>query len=352
MSLLQSVAMVETVGTRLQNARLQRGWEVDQVAEITKIRPERVLDLEADDYSEFPSLVYARSFLAKYAGLLGVDIRSELDNLRVSQSISLVDYQYLRSTPLKDAPASRPIEPRAFRVPPLLVAFLALTVLVGLPVFAYLAIGLARLQPRYAGELTVPAEAVTGAVVPVPVQPSPADTLQSLVKDAPSPAGIASATASARPLRTSPPTTADAVAAAATIPSPSPVTATSPGPDFSPVAALAGQGSNPENSPDSGRSQVVAAGSPAAATAPGPEASPAPAEGKRLEVRALRRTYIRVVRDHRGSQPVFSGYASPKAEPIVVEGKRFWLKVSDRRAVEILEDGQVVHVRSANIVID
>jgi hypothetical protein len=114
---------------------------------------------------------------------------------------------------------------------------------------------------------------------------------------------------------------------------------------------LAEQGPKPENGTDPGRSPAVAAASPAA-TAPGPEANPAPAEGKRLEVRALRRTYIRVVRDQRGSQPVFSGYASPKAEPIVVEGKRFWLKVSDRRAVEVREDGQVVHVRSANIVID
>src|SRR5438105_2438390 len=127
MPLLQSVAMVETVGTRLRKARLQRGWEIDQVAEMTKIRPERILDMEADDYSEFPSLVYARSFLSKYADLLGIDVRAELDNLRVSHSISLVDYQYLRSMPLKHAPASRPIEPRAFRVPPLVVAFLVLT---------------------------------------------------------------------------------------------------------------------------------------------------------------------------------------------------------------------------------
>jgi cytoskeleton protein RodZ len=174
MSLLQLVAMVETVGTRLRKARIQRGWEVDQVAEMTKIRPERVLDLEADDYAEFPSLVYAKSFLSKYANLLGIDIRSELDNLRVSHSISLVDYQYLRSAPHKYAPASRPIEPRAFRVPPLLVAFLVLTVLVGLPVFAYLAIGLARLQPRFANELATPAEPVAGPSVPAAAQPSPA----------------------------------------------------------------------------------------------------------------------------------------------------------------------------------
>jgi cytoskeletal protein RodZ len=337
----------------LRNARLQRGWEVDQVAEMTKIRPERVLDMEADDYSEFPSLVYARSFLSKYANLLGVDIRGDLDNLRVSHSISLADYQYLRSVPFKHAPASRPIEPRAFRVPPLLVAFLVLLVLVGLPVFAYLAIGLARLQPRFANELATPAEAAAGSPIPGAAQPSPAETLQSLVKDSPSPAAaIASATPPAsppqQPIQPAAGGPAGAVAAA---PSPVPAAVASPNPVSSPAPALAEQSPQTESSPEPGRSPAVATGSPAA-SAPGPEPSPAPDEGKRLEVRALRRTYIRVVRDERGSQPVFSGYASPKAEPIVVKGKRFWLKVSDRRAVEVREDGQVVRVRSANTVIN
>jgi cytoskeletal protein RodZ len=317
---------------------------------MTKIRPERVLDLEADDYSEFPSLVYAKSFLSKYANLLGIDIRSELDNLRVSHSISLVDYQYLRSAPLKYAPASRPIEPRAFRVPPLLVAFLVLTVLVGLPVFAYLAIGLARLQPRFANELATPAEPVAGPSVPAAAQPSPAETLESLVKDGPSPGtALAGATAPASPQPPSPPAAAATLGGAATVPSPAPVAAISPSPAASPAPALAEQGPKPENSPEPGRSPAVAA---AGLAATAPDASPTPVEGKRLEVRALRRTYIRVVRDQRGSQPVFSGYASPKAEPIVVEGKRFWLKVSDRRAVEVREDGQVVRVRSTNTVID
>jgi cytoskeletal protein RodZ len=321
------------------------------VAEMTKIRPERVMDMEADDYSEFPSLVYARSFLSKYADLLGIDVRNELDNLRVSHSISLVDYQYLRSMPLKHAPASRPIEPRAFRVPPLLVAFLVLTVLVGLPVFAYLAIGLARLQPRFASDLATPVEAVAGSSIPGATQPSPAETLQSLVKDGSSPAvGIASGTAPASPQQPSPPTTAD-TAGSATVSSPSPAAGMSPSPASSSAPALAEQSPKPENGPDAGRPPAVAAGSPAA-PASGPEASPTSGEGKRLEVRALRRTYIRVVRNERGSQPVFSGYASPKAEPIVVEGKRFWLKVSDRRAVEVREDGQVVRVRSANTVIN
>ncbi len=63
--------MVESVGRILQQARLARKLEIEDVAERTKIRPDRLIDLEADEYSHFPNLTYAKSFLAKYARFLG-----------------------------------------------------------------------------------------------------------------------------------------------------------------------------------------------------------------------------------------------------------------------------------------
>ncbi len=93
--------MVESVGRKLQQARLARKLEIEEVAERTKIRPDRLIDLEADEYSHFPNLTYAKSFLAKYARFLGVDIQEELDNFQISSAISMGDYQYLEF----DAPA-------------------------------------------------------------------------------------------------------------------------------------------------------------------------------------------------------------------------------------------------------
>ena len=77
--------MVESVGRKLQQARLARKLEIEDVAERTKIRPDRIIDLEADEYSHFPNLTYAKSFLVKYASFLGRDIQEELDKFQIPQ---------------------------------------------------------------------------------------------------------------------------------------------------------------------------------------------------------------------------------------------------------------------------
>src|ERR1700720_5058549 len=84
--------MVESVGRKLQQARLARKLEIEEIAERTKIRPDRIIDLEADEYSHFPNLTYAKSFLAKYASFLGRDIQEELDKFQISPTISMGDY--------------------------------------------------------------------------------------------------------------------------------------------------------------------------------------------------------------------------------------------------------------------
>src|SRR6516162_7377512 len=110
--------MAESVGWKLQQARLARRLEIEDVAETTKIRPERIIDLEADEYGHFPNLTYAKSFLAKYAKFLGVDIQDELDKFRVDRTISLAAYPYLTGPPVpKQILEPRRITPRGFRVP-------------------------------------------------------------------------------------------------------------------------------------------------------------------------------------------------------------------------------------------
>src|SRR5262249_32413880 len=133
------------VGWKLQQARLARQLEIDDVAETTKIRPERIVDLEADEYSHFPNLTYAKSFLAKYANFLGVDIQDELGKFQVERSISLAAYPYLTGPPApKQFMEPRRITPRGFRVPPVVVAVLLLIVLVGVPLLSYLALNVPR----------------------------------------------------------------------------------------------------------------------------------------------------------------------------------------------------------------
>jgi cytoskeletal protein RodZ len=74
---------MKTVGKQLQDARLAKNWTPELAARETKIKVDRLRDLEADDYSNFTSPTYARGFVRTYARALGLDeyrILRQLDN--------------------------------------------------------------------------------------------------------------------------------------------------------------------------------------------------------------------------------------------------------------------------------
>src|SRR5580704_19564553 len=195
--------MAESVGRKLQQARLAGKLEIEDVAERTKIRPDRIIDLEADEYSHFPNLTYAKSFLAKYARFLGLDIQEELDRFQISPAISMGDYQYLSSIPAQNAAQrwTQRIQPKGFRVPPAVVVVLVLIVLVGVPVFSYLALNI----PRVSGtNFTTVAPAKTDRLASSDSVKSPAAQSPSEGAAGPSPVAIQQqeATADATPSRT------------------------------------------------------------------------------------------------------------------------------------------------------
>ena len=74
---------MKTVGKQLQDARVAKGWSPELAARETKIRVDRLHDLEVDDYSNFSSPTYARGFVRTYARALSLDeykILRQLDN--------------------------------------------------------------------------------------------------------------------------------------------------------------------------------------------------------------------------------------------------------------------------------
>lgn len=77
---------------------------VADAARLTHIRPDRILDLEKDDYSNFPSLAYARGFLLIYARLLEVDVSQAVTRLENSNPVDIDEYEYLSGKP---APLTR-----------------------------------------------------------------------------------------------------------------------------------------------------------------------------------------------------------------------------------------------------
>src|SRR3954453_24163730 len=90
---------IEGLGKRFQEARLARNLTLDEAARMTKIRPSRLAEIEADDFSQFPSLAYAKGFLQIYGKFLDVDVAPYLEAFETSEGITVDGYSYLQEEP-------------------------------------------------------------------------------------------------------------------------------------------------------------------------------------------------------------------------------------------------------------
>lgn len=60
-------------GQDLKKARLERGWSLEKVTELTHIRESYLEAIEENRFADLPSDVQGRGFIRLYAGLLGMD---------------------------------------------------------------------------------------------------------------------------------------------------------------------------------------------------------------------------------------------------------------------------------------
>src|SRR5919197_6358543 len=89
---------VEGLGKKFQEARLARGLTLDEAARMTKIRPSRLAEIEAEDFSQFPSLAYAKGFLLIYGKFLDIDVTPYLEAFEGSENVTVDGYSYLLET--------------------------------------------------------------------------------------------------------------------------------------------------------------------------------------------------------------------------------------------------------------
>src|SRR5256885_9625180 len=87
---------IEGLGKKFQEAREARNLTLDEAARMTKIRPQRLAEIEAEDFSQFPSLAYAKGFLLIYGKFLDVDVTPYLDVFEDSESVTVDGYSYLQ----------------------------------------------------------------------------------------------------------------------------------------------------------------------------------------------------------------------------------------------------------------
>ena len=119
---------MEALGKKLQQARLAKKLTLDEASRVTKIRAARIQEIEAEDFSSFSSLAYAKGFLLIYGKFLDVDVTPYLDAFETSNQVSVDGYAYLQEAPL--GPASPIVRRQPAKRPALLPFIIAVGVLV------------------------------------------------------------------------------------------------------------------------------------------------------------------------------------------------------------------------------
>ena len=308
---------IEGLGRKFQEARNARNLSLEEAARLTRIRQSRLAEIEADDFSNFPSLAYAKGFLQIYGKFLDVDVSPYLDAFETSGHLTVDGYSYLQDAPAPKAPRT-PATRRNENARPSLVPFLlGLVILVAGFWFLRFISNLQRIAPR-------PAEA-TATATPSPTAPASrivaprAEPVESPALSA----QVAAATA----------TTPPPVKATPTIPVATPVpTAIAIATPVIPVARAV--------EPEVRRAEPVRPEELAAARAENAAADVnAP---NRVDIKPLKKTYMRVTIDDDPTKPAFERWVSPSDGTVEFRGHRFSVTVLDRDAVQIRKNGKVV----------
>lgn len=283
---------------------------------MTKIRPSRLAEIEEDDFSNFPSLAYAKGFLLIYGKFLGVDVTSYLEAFETSNAVTVDGYSYLQ-----DNPAPKP-PPTVIRAPknktsllPLLIGIVVLVVGFSL---IKLILDISRISPprKSAGESPSPTAAIASGPIVAP---------------------------RALPAEGTPAPTRTAIAEATPTATPAPVVASST-PESTPVSS--------PGEPEVRRAEPVHPEDLARAglqTSPGADL---PAGAKRLEIRPVRKTFVRVVVEKNGHRQAFEQWIAPGDQPLLFEGQRFSVHALEPDSVQVRKNGKRVSEGDADITFD
>lgn len=384
---------IEGLGKKFQDARLARGLTLDEAARLTKIRPSRLAEIEADDFSQFPSLAYAKGFLQIYGKFLDVDVTPFLDAFETSSQQMTVDgYAYLQDQP---APKPRRIRARP-RAPvvrrqrsgdrssplPLLIAvgvialgFILMRLIMNIQRIApHQMVGVpqpiasqappAQAQPTQAPVAQAPPkQAPAASIAPLAPAPSrapsrpPAAVVEAQSKKAPP---VASAPPSIAPAPSPPPQTAVAEVPKKAAQPVATVAPSIPIPDaFVPAFAnanAAAKANVPPKEPEVRRAEPVGpedlAKAGATQTAPTTQ-KPAEAEGpNHIAIKPLKKTYIKVVVDNESLQPAFERWISPTDGTVEFRGQKIAVRVLDRDAIQIRKNGKPVSGDDEDVTVE
>ncbi|PYK02884.1 MAG: hypothetical protein DME63_05120 [Verrucomicrobia bacterium] len=341
---------IEGLGKKFQDARLARGLTLDEAARLTKIRPSRLAEIEADDFSQFPSLAYAKGFLLIYGKFLDVDVTPYLDVFETSREVTVDGYSYLQDQP---APKRRRVHTTRARVvrrqrtsgdrrSPFPI-FIAVGVIVVGFILMRLIMNIQRIAPHQMVGVPQPATAQSPAPQAAPTQASVAPVAPAPSRP-PSPPPVA--VAEAQPKKAAPPVAT--VAPSIALPE-----------AFVPAFAnanAAAKASVAPKEPQVRRAEPVQpedlAKAGASQTAQTTQKS-AEAEGpNHIAIKPLKKTYIKVVVDNESLQPAFERWISPSDGTVEFRGQKIVVRVLDRDAIQIKKNGKPVSGDDGDVTVE
>jgi cytoskeleton protein RodZ len=310
---------IEGLGKKFQDARIARNLTLDEAARMTKIRPQRLAEIEGDDFSQFPSLAYAKGFLLIYGKFLDVDVTPYLDAFEDSESVTVDGYSYLQENE-RAKPVSAPVARRrpvaasgggSNRVSPMPLIVGIVVLVIGFLGMKFL-LNVQRLAPGKGGSQTAPT--VTPAVAASGVSPAAAPTIAAAATTAP----VASPVATLGPPETRKALAADSTAAA-----------------------------EPEVRKAKPVTKEELAQARDGTTSPAPESG----DQNRIAIQPLKRTYVRVTLGDDG-KAAFERWVSPSDGPVEFRGKHVAIRVLDPEAVKITKNGQELQQNDQDVTVN
>ncbi|HMJ06568.1 MAG TPA: helix-turn-helix domain-containing protein [Chthoniobacterales bacterium] len=314
---------MEGLGEKFTRARQERNLTLEEAARMTKIRPTKLAEIEAEDFSQFPSLAYAKGFILIYGKFLNVDVSPYLEAFETSEHVTVDGYSYLQDNP---APAPRRTEvvrkvPSGSKNSLLPLAIGVVILVVGFSVLKWV-MNMRRINPSRDSQSLVQASPSPFAST----TPGGIIAPRALAADstpAPTPPAFAPAPAIAQASPSAPPT-----AAAASPAIPTPVTE---------IDEQEVRRAEPVHAEDLAKAQAAL---PSAPPSPSPDVN-------RFEVRSLRKTYVRVRVDD-GERSSIERWVNA-SEGLQFRGRHIAVKVLDPSDVEIRKNGKVVSGGDADV---
>jgi len=313
---------IEGLGKKFQEARVARKLTLDEAARMTKIRPQRLAEIEADDFSQFPSLAYAKGFLLIYGKFLDVDVTPYLDAFEDPESVTVDGYSYLQENE-RAKPVSAPVVRRrpaatgrtggSNRVSPM-------PLIVGI---AVLVLGFLAMKFFLNVQRLAPARGSSSAQTSATAAPAVASGGSSATA-APNIAAVATSAPVASPVLTQgTPETRKALAADSTAPG------------------------EPEVRKAKPVTKEELSQTGAATSSPPPES----AEQNRVAIQPLKRTYVRVTLGDE-VKAAFERWVSPADGPVEFRGKHVSIRVLDPEAVKITKNGQELQQNDQDVTVN